>query len=780
MGITADAIRHTLSIASVPSRRRRGLLRRLPVALLMVSTLCAAGSAQLDADFTVSMTQGTIPLQVSFSDTTTGGPVVAWIWDFGDASSSNLQHPTHTYSTAGTFTVSLTTIGGGLQSDTETKVDLIEAGLEPLTADFSADTQSGINPLQVNFTDLSFGTTVTSWSWSFGDGGTSTAQHPTHTYTLPGSHDVTLQVWALGQNTSQTKTGFITVAPAPIVVDFMPSVTLGASPLQVEFTDTTQGAALTAWSWDFGDGTTSTNQNPSHEYHVAETTSFDVSLTVWAGEQQESVTEVGLVTAEAGEFGPPTTIVTLTAGPSAIVSTDLDGDGDADVALSESVAGIIQWHANLDGLGSFGLPQTVDGQANSPTSLASADIDGDGDKDLVCSLLGDGQIAWYENSDGSGTFGPPRIAVSVANGPASVEPADLDGDGDLDVAFAMRTANKLAWSPNTNGLGTFGGKQIITTLTQDPRSIHAADLDADGDLDLLSASYDDWRTVSWQNIDGLGNFTAWKALDLGAPNPRLVDTADIDGDGDLDAVSLFSSGQIAYYINTDGLGDFGARRVINPASAVNVGRFEPCDLDGDGDIDVVATRSSSVGGGVEWYENLQNTGVFAGAQVISSALAFGGALDVADLDGDGDIDPVIGSSGLTSWHESALATPDWPFIAGGTWGANGMPLLQGNGALSAGSTVSLELSNALGGGSTTMVMGLSLLSAPFKGGVLVPNPDVLLPGLAIDSSGQQSINATWPAGIPAGVPIWFQHWVSDPAGPAGFAASNGIQGTTAL
>ena len=73
---------------------------------------------------------------------------------------------------------------------------------------------------------------------------------------------------------------------------------------------------------------------------------------------------------------------------------------------------------------------------------------------------------------------------------------------------------------------------------------------------------------------------------------------------------------------------------------------------------------------------------------------------------------------------------------------------------------------------------LSAITAPFKGGVLVPNPDVLLGALPVDGNGDIELSASWPPGVPPGLPLWMQAWVSDPSGPVGFTASNGIMGTT--
>lgn len=120
----------------------------------------------------------------------------------------------------------------------------------------------------------------------------------------------------------------------------------------------------------------------------------------------------------------------------------------------------------------------------------------------------------------------------------------------------------------------------------------------------------------------------------------------------------------------------------------------------------------------------------------------------------------------------------WTLLFGASSGTLGEPLLEGGGSLQGGTPVSLALSNARPNGSATLVMGLSLLAAPYKGGVLMPSPDVLVAGLPVDGAGTLLIADTWPVGIPAGVSFYSQHWIVDPAGPHGLAASNGLLGVT--
>jgi PKD repeat protein len=166
-----------------------------------------------DANFTGSPRTGTAPLTVNFSDTSTGSPT-SWAWTFGDGTTSTVQHPSHVYSAAGTYSVTLRATNSS-GSDTITKTDYISVSpAQPPDANFTASPTSGTTPLTVNFTDTSTGS-PTSWAWTFGDGGTSTAQHPSHVYSDAGTYSVTLTVTnSLGSDTL-TRTDYITVTPPP-------------------------------------------------------------------------------------------------------------------------------------------------------------------------------------------------------------------------------------------------------------------------------------------------------------------------------------------------------------------------------------------------------------------------------------------------------------------------------------------------------------------------------------------------------------------------------------
>ncbi len=131
-------------------------------------------------------------------------------------------------------------------------------------ANFTSNATTGSAQLAVQFNDTSTGN-PTSWNWDFGDNGISTDQNPTHTYTKSGNYNVTLI--ASNDAGSSTLTSYINVSSNPPVVNFTASTQSGSYPLIVQFTDKSQDAST--WLWDFGDGTTSTLQNPKHTYTTA-------------------------------------------------------------------------------------------------------------------------------------------------------------------------------------------------------------------------------------------------------------------------------------------------------------------------------------------------------------------------------------------------------------------------------------------------------------------------------------------------------------------------------
>ena len=164
------------------------------------------------AAFTVSPSSGTAGTTVfSFIDQSTGA-VTSWLWQFGDGFSSSQQNPTHTYASAGTYTVQLSVTGGGASSSTNRLVSVAAPipVTPPASAAFAFGPSSPKSGESVSFTDQSSGS-PTQWFWWFGDGNTSTSKNPSHAYANAGTYTVTLQVW--NANTTSSTSRSIVVAP---------------------------------------------------------------------------------------------------------------------------------------------------------------------------------------------------------------------------------------------------------------------------------------------------------------------------------------------------------------------------------------------------------------------------------------------------------------------------------------------------------------------------------------------------------------------------------------
>ena len=200
---------------------------------------------------------------ISFTDLSTNAPT-SWFWDFGDGATATIANPEHTFTTNGVFNVCLTATNG-VGSDTYCELINIDSYALPAAAfSYTGD------PV-VTFTDLT-ANAPTEWFWDFADGSTSTEQNPVHEFTTDGVYYVCLTAGnVIGENT-YCELIEIDNTPETPVVDFTWSI---AGTL-VTFTDISTNVP-TYWDWDFGDGASSTEQNPDHFYPAP--TSYTVCLT---------------------------------------------------------------------------------------------------------------------------------------------------------------------------------------------------------------------------------------------------------------------------------------------------------------------------------------------------------------------------------------------------------------------------------------------------------------------------------------------------------------------
>ena len=208
------------------------------------------------------------PANISFTNTSTGPPVLSYLWDFGDGNTSALPSPTHTYLTNGTYIATLITFSSAGCQDTMRSSPIVIGGI---TTIFTGPASACVNET-VSFTVTS-NPVPNIANWVFGDGGIGVGINVSHSYAATGVY--TIKMYNTYAYCVDSFSRDITINPRP-VADFTSPDTIGCQPPRtVNFQDLTTGGA-TGWQWDFGDGNTSTAQNPTHTYNSYG--SFNVTL----------------------------------------------------------------------------------------------------------------------------------------------------------------------------------------------------------------------------------------------------------------------------------------------------------------------------------------------------------------------------------------------------------------------------------------------------------------------------------------------------------------------
>ncbi len=227
------------------------------------------------------------PLTVQFHDLSQAveGEIIGWLWDFGDGNTSEEQNPTHTFPEDGIYEVTLT-IATSEDCSATTVIHICVGDGGPFEGPdcqaFFFFAQSGDNPHTFQFTDLSFGG-VTSWTWDFGDGFSSDEQHPSHTYAADGVYPVTLTI--ASDECESTMTMIVATNEdiwynGECTALFVPLVTNDTS--EIFFLNLSSPDAI-EFSWDFGDGTTSDEPVPMHQYETGGTYTITLTITTIDG-----------------------------------------------------------------------------------------------------------------------------------------------------------------------------------------------------------------------------------------------------------------------------------------------------------------------------------------------------------------------------------------------------------------------------------------------------------------------------------------------------------------
>ncbi|MGZ8558430.1 MAG: PKD domain-containing protein [Chitinophagaceae bacterium] len=243
-------------------------MKTFSVFILALSSATFSFGQNPVANFKANILIGCAPLTVTFTDQSTGDPT-SWGWEFSNGTLSNLKNPVVVFSTPGTYSAKLV-VRNENGIDQIEKTDYITVSASP-TANFSANITLGCVPVSVKFTDLSSSASgsIVGWEWNFGDGGTSTLQNPSHSYSNTGFYTVTLTVTSnSGCKRTTTKGRYIRVVNGVDTdFNFLPPSSC-RPPYVVKFQNQSSGPGNVSYSWNFGNSQTSALKNPTVTYNA--------------------------------------------------------------------------------------------------------------------------------------------------------------------------------------------------------------------------------------------------------------------------------------------------------------------------------------------------------------------------------------------------------------------------------------------------------------------------------------------------------------------------------
>jgi len=316
---------------------------------------------------------------------------------------------------------------------------------------------------------------------------------------------------------------------------------------------------------------------------------------------------------------------------------DMDNDGDADIVeTSESTA--LVWHEN-DGQGTFISENLISERDPELFEIIVIDIDQDGDLDVVTATTGEDGIrrglVLHVSDDGE--FDDSESVVISTNFVRHIDIGDMDGDGDLDII--AKDGARITWFENVDGQRNFVEQAAITSILRDASATTMADLNGDGLQDLIVATD---GAIQWREAIAPGQFTTERTLMGDIRRTVKMVPMDVDGDGDIDIVSMENVGRtIAWYENINSATSF-SRHVISQIDADYpwlTADFRLADVDADGDSDLMVAWQTGSDAEVGWIENVGGSQGFASGRNTIDNLGKG-TMNIAtgDFDGDGDID----------------------------------------------------------------------------------------------------------------------------------------------
>ncbi len=349
-------------------------------------------------------------------------------------------------------------------------------------------------------------------------------------------------------------------------------------------------------------------------------------------------------------------------GAISVYAADVDGDGDLDILGAAHGDDAITWWENAAGDGTVWTEHTVDGSFDGARSVYAADVDGDGDLDILGAAQIADDITWWENTAGDGTVWFEHTVNGGFDGARSVYAADVDDDGDMDILGAAWLADEITWWENAAGDGSVWIEHTVDGSFDGARSVYAADFDDDGDMDIVGAAWD-YPITWWENTAGDGMVWTKHIVDVTFSTPTSIYAADVDGDGDMDILAAgWLADEIHWWENAAGNGIAWTVHHVVDGGFEGARSVYAADVDGDGDLDVLG--AADLDDDITWWENTAGDGTVWFEHTVDGNFDGAHSAYAADIDGDGDVDILGGATvadDITWWENLLVCVPGCPW-----------------------------------------------------------------------------------------------------------------------